>query len=181
MVTDSTVGMATGIAATRSTRQNSSVVRTGSPRKSATTRINTDQRHCEDDQVVADLQYGALEMADGVSLLHQLRGLAEVRVRAGRIHHGVDLALTENRARKHRAAGFDGDGQGFSCQRRLIHFDWIARQQARVRGYDVAQTQTDDVAGHQTTCLRIGPLAISLDACIDQLSLALSAAMALPA
>ena len=36
MVTDSTVGIATGIAATVSTRANCNVVRIGSPRKSAT-------------------------------------------------------------------------------------------------------------------------------------------------
>ena len=35
MVTDSTVGIATGIAATRSTRANCNVVRTGSPRNRA--------------------------------------------------------------------------------------------------------------------------------------------------
>ena len=39
MVTDSTVGIATGIAATVSTRANCSVVRISSPRKSATTTI----------------------------------------------------------------------------------------------------------------------------------------------
>ena len=39
MVTDSTVGIATGIAATVSTRANCNVVRIGSPRKSATAMI----------------------------------------------------------------------------------------------------------------------------------------------
>ena len=38
------------------------------------------QHHRQDDQVIADLQHGALEMADGVRLLHQLGGLAEVGV-----------------------------------------------------------------------------------------------------
>ena len=41
MVTDSTVGIATGIAATRSTKANSNVLRMGSPRNSATANINT--------------------------------------------------------------------------------------------------------------------------------------------
>ena len=40
IVTESTVGIATGIAATRSTRQNSMVVSALSPRKSATANIN---------------------------------------------------------------------------------------------------------------------------------------------
>ena len=55
------------------------------------------QGHRKDDQVIADLQHGTLEMADGVGLLHQLRGLAEVGVRPGGIHHGVDFALADNR------------------------------------------------------------------------------------
>ena len=96
-----------------------------------------------------------------------MRGLAEVSVRSGRVHHGVDLALPENRARKHRAAGLDGDRQRFSRQRRLIHFDWIARKQARVRGYDVAEPQTNDITGHQFRCLRSRPLSIPPDARID--------------
>jgi hypothetical protein len=50
------------------------------------------QGHRENDQVVADLQHGTLEMADGMGLLHQLRGLAEVGVRPGGVHHGVDFA-----------------------------------------------------------------------------------------
>ena len=39
------------------------------------------QGHGENDQVIANLQHGTLEMADGVRLLHQLRGLAEIGVR----------------------------------------------------------------------------------------------------
>ena len=72
------------------------------------------QNHREDDQVITNLQHGALEMADGVSTLHQLRGLAEVGVRSGGIHHRVGFAPLDNRTRKHRGARFGGDGQGFS-------------------------------------------------------------------
>ena len=78
IVTESTVGIATGIAATRRTSANSRVSNMGSPRKSATARINDDERDRENDEVVADLQHGALEVTDGVSLLNELRGLAEV-------------------------------------------------------------------------------------------------------
>ncbi len=63
IVTESTVGIATGIAATVSTRANSSVVSIGSPRTSATTRITATSASAMHDQVVADLQHGALEVA----------------------------------------------------------------------------------------------------------------------
>ena len=53
--------------------------------------------HRQDDQVIANFQHSTLEMADGVRLLHQLRGLAEVGVRAGGIHQCVDFALADDR------------------------------------------------------------------------------------
>ena len=48
-----------------------------------------DQCHRQNDQVVADLHHSFLEVADCMSLLHQLRGLAEVSVCPG----GIDLSL----------------------------------------------------------------------------------------
>ena len=111
MVTDSTVGMATGIAATRSTRQNSNVVRTLVATEERDNQDQHDQSHREHDQVVANLQYGTLEMADGMSFLDQLRGLAEVGVRPGGVHHGVDFALAEDRPRKHCPARFAVTGK----------------------------------------------------------------------
>ena len=65
---------------------------------------NGDQRDREDDQIVADLQHGALEMADGVRVGHQLGGLAEVRVRAGGIDKGADLTLPDNGSGEHGVA-----------------------------------------------------------------------------
>ena len=109
------------------------------------------QSQREDDQVIANLHHGTLEMADGVRLLHQLRGLAEVGVRAGGVHQRVDFALADNRPRKHSLARFARDGQRFSGQRGLIHLHRIALQQARIRRHDVAQAHADDVAGHQLT------------------------------
>ena len=58
-----------------------------------------------------------------MSLLHQLRGLAEVGVRAGGIHHGVDFALTDDGAGIDRAAGLCGDGQRLASQSGLIHLN----------------------------------------------------------
>ena len=109
------------------------------------------QSHRENDQVIANLQHGTLEMADGVRLLHQLRRLAEVGVRAGGVHHRVDFALADNRPRKHRLARFALGGQRLARQCGLIHFHRVARQQARIRRHDVAQAQADDVARHQLT------------------------------
>ena len=85
------------------------------------------QRHGKDDQVIANLQHGALEMADGFDPLHQLRGLAKVGFVARGVNHGVNFTLTDNRAGKDRRAGLGGDGQGFAGQRRLVHLNRIAR------------------------------------------------------
>jgi hypothetical protein len=60
-----------------------------------------DQGDGEDDEVVADLQDGPLEVAHGVRARHELRGPAEVGVRAGAVgpgRQGADLALADDRA-----------------------------------------------------------------------------------
>ncbi len=100
-------------------------------------------------------------MADGVGLLHQLRGLAEVGVRAGGVDHRVDFALPHNRPRKHRLARFALGGQGFAGQRGLIHLHGVARQQARIRRDNIAQAKADDVALHNLARRGIGPLPIA--------------------
>ena len=168
IVTDSTVGIATGIAATVSTRANCSVVE---DRVAAEDRDDDDHRHQghrEDDQEGADLQHRPLEMADGVRLLHQLRGLAEVGVRAGGVDQGADLALADDRTGEHRLAGLARGGQRLSGQRRLVHLDRVARQQARIGRHDVAQAQADDVARHQLTRRRGDPLPVALHPGLDR-------------
>ena len=52
-------------------------------------------------------------------------------------------------------------GQRFSRQRGLIHLDRIAFQQTRIRGHDVAQSNADDVTGHQLTRRRGDPFPIT--------------------
>jgi hypothetical protein len=59
-------------------------------------------------------------------------------------------------------------GQRFAGQRGLIHFHRVARQQARIRRHDVAQAQADDVARHQLTRRRVGPLPITFDLGLDR-------------
>ena len=54
-----------------------------------------DQR--EDNQVVADLQHGFLEMADGDRRLHQFRRLAKVGFAAGRVDQRIDFTATNDR------------------------------------------------------------------------------------
>ena len=88
IVTDSTVGIATGIAATVSTKANCNVVEDRVAAEDRDGNNHRHQSHREDDQVIANLQHGALKMADGVRLLHQLRRLAEVGVRT----RGIDQA-----------------------------------------------------------------------------------------
>ena len=153
MVTDSTVGIATGIAATSKHQGELQRVEDRVATEDGDGQDQHHQGHREDDQVIANLQHGTLEMADSVRLLHQLGGLAEVGVRTGGIHHRVDFALTDNRSRKDCLAGFARGGQRFARQRGLIHFDWIALQQARIRRHDVAQAHANDVALHQLTLL----------------------------
>ena len=92
-----------------------------------------------------------------------------------------DFALANDRSRKYRLAGFALGGQRFACQRGLIHFHRVARQQARIGRHNVAQAQADDVARHHFTRRRVGPFPIAFHLGFDgQLGL-LSAAMALPA
>ena len=63
MVTDRTVGIATGIAATVSTRANCNVVRIGLPAINSDSDDHRHQDHRQHDQVVADPQHGFLKMA----------------------------------------------------------------------------------------------------------------------
>ena len=126
------------------------------------------QSHREDDQVIADLQNGLLKMADGVRLLHQLRRLAEVGVRARGIDQCADFTLADDRTGKHRLAGFARGGQRLSRQRGLIHLHRVAVQQARIRRHDVAQAQADDVARHQLTRRRGDPLPIPFHPGLDR-------------
>ena len=86
IVTESTVGIATGIAATV---RDQGELQGGQDRVAAQQGGDDndgDQRNRQDDQVVADLEHGALEMADGFRVLHQLGGFPEVGVGAGGIH-----------------------------------------------------------------------------------------------
>ena len=144
----------------RGDRQHQSELQRGENRVAAEDRDpddHRDQSHREQDQVVPDLQHRALEVADGVCLLHQFRRLAEVRVRTGGIDQCTDLALTNDRSREHRLARLAGGRQRLAGQRGLIHLDRIALEETRVRRHDVAQPDADDVAGHQLTRRRGDP------------------------
>ncbi len=143
----------------------------GEDRVAAEERDRNDQRHesyREDDQVVADLEHGTLEMADGVRLLHQFRRLAEIGVRARGIDQCADLALTNDRTGEYGLAGLARGGQRLSRQRGLIHLDRVALQQARIRRHDVAEAHADDVARHQLTRRRGDPFPIAFHPCLDR-------------
>ena len=122
----------------------------------------------EDDQVVADLQHGTLEMADGVRLLHQLRGLPEVGVRTGGVDHRVDLALADDRTREDRLARLARGGQRLARQSGLIDLDRVARQQAGICRHDVAQAHANDVTRHQLARRRGDPFPIPLHPRLDR-------------
>jgi hypothetical protein len=57
------------------------------------------------------LQHGALEVTDGLAVLDELGGLAEVRVRARGVDEGADLALADNGCGEHRVARTTRGGQ----------------------------------------------------------------------
>ena len=97
-----------------------------------------DHNQRQNDQVIADFQDGALKMADGMGRLHELRGLAEIGVLTCGIDQCADFALADNRAGKHRLAGFACGRQGFPCQRGLIHFHRVTIQQACIRWHNIA-------------------------------------------
>ena len=80
MVTDSTVGMATGMAATVRTKAELPTRRSsnGIAAEQGNGQDQHHQDHRDDDQEVADLQHGALKMADRVGRFDQLGRLAEI-------------------------------------------------------------------------------------------------------
>ena len=86
------------------------------------------QGHRQNDQVIADLQNRLLKMADGMRLLHQLRRLAEVGLRARGIDQGADFSPANDRPGEHRVAWFALGGQRLARQRGLIHLDRVAVQ-----------------------------------------------------
>ena len=74
-----------------------------------------------------------------MSLLHQLRGLAEVSVCPGGIDDGVDLTLADDGAGVHSPAWLGSDWQRLASQSGLIYLDRIAIEQSCIGGNDVAQ------------------------------------------
>ncbi len=125
-----------------------------------------DQR--EDDQIVADLQHGFLEMADRDRRLHQFRRLAEIGFAAGRVDQRVDFAATNDRPGEDGVARLAGGGQGFPGQRRLVDRDLVAVQEARVGRHDIAQAQANGVARHEFARRRIDPLPIAFHPGLDR-------------
>ena len=71
--------------------------------------------------------------------------------------------MRDNRTRKDGVAGLALGGQRFARQRRLIHFNGIAWEKARVAGDNVTQAEADYIALDQLTHRKVGPLAIALD------------------
>ena len=84
------------------------------------------QSHCKNDQVITNLQHSTLEMADGMSVLHQFRSLAEVGVGTRGVHHRVGFAALDDRSRKDCLARFARRGQRFSGQRGLVDLHRVA-------------------------------------------------------
>ena len=126
------------------------------------------QNHRQHDEIVADLQHGFLEMADGHGRFHQFRRLAEVGLHARRIDQRTDLAAADDRAGEHGVAGFARRGQRLTGQRRLVDGNFVAVQQTGIRRHDIAQAQADDVTRHQFPRRRRDPLSIALHPGLDR-------------
>ena len=155
----------------RRDRQHEGELQQGQDRLAAVDSKSDDDRHedqREDNQVVADLQHGLLEMADGDRRLHQFRRLAEVGFAARRVDQRVDFAATNDRTGEDGVAGFARCGQGLPGQRRLVDGYLVAVQQARIGRHDVAQAQADGVARHEFTRSRVHPLAIAFHPGLDR-------------
>ena len=130
-----------------------------------------DQRHQsdrEDDQVVADLQHGALEMARGMRLLHQFGRLAEIGVRASGVDQCADFTLANDRPRKHRVPRLARSRERFPRQGGLIDLDRVTVEKPCVRRHDVAQAQADNVARHQLPRRRGNPLSVAYHSGLDR-------------
>ena len=97
----------------RRDRQHERELQQGQDRLAAVDSKSDDDRHedqREDNQVVADLQHGFLEMADGDRRLHQFRRFAEVGFAARRVDQRVDFAATNDRTGEDGVAGFARGG-----------------------------------------------------------------------
>jgi len=127
-----------------------------------------DEQCREDDEVVADLQDGLLEVADRVRALHQFRGLAEVGVGAGGVDQGTDLTAADHRPGEHRIPGRAGRRQRLPGQRGLVDLDLVAVQQPGVGRDDVPQPQPDHIPGHQFPCRRGNPVTVASDPGVDR-------------
>ena len=135
-------------------------------------RIATEHGHAEDenhqgdgddDQVVADLQNRALEMADRVRLRHQPGRLAKIGVGAGGVDEGIGLTLADDRPGKQRLSHLARDRERLAGQRRLIHLYGILIEQSCIGRHDVAEPHADDVARNERARLDIGPSAVPPD------------------
>lgn len=108
--------------------------------------------------------YCFLKMADRLRRFDQLRRFAEVGLLTRCGDQGIDFTLLQNRSGIGGFAGFFPGRQGFSRQRRLVHFDRFAFEKARVSRDDVSQPQVNEVASHEFAGGEIAPLAVALDA-----------------
>ena len=161
MVTDSTAGMATGIAATVSTSANCSVVMIGIAAEQSHGKDDRHEHNGDDDQVVADLQHRALEVANRMRLLDKRRGFAKEGVRAGGIDQRVGLALADDGAGIEILPGLLRHGQGFAGQRRLVDLHGVGAERAGVGRYDVAEAQAHDVAWHKQLRGEVRPCSVA--------------------
>ena len=120
------------------------------------------------DEEVADTQHRALEMGNGLGLLDETGGLAEIGLHSGRGDDAGHLALLGDGARIGLVPGLFVDRERFSRQRRLVDAQVIAFDQLQIGGNDIAQLDQHGIARHEQLCLDLLPLAVALDARLER-------------
>ncbi len=129
---------------------------------------NRHQAETDVDEVVADIEHGLLEVRYSASLLHQLRGLAQIGVDPGGIDHADHFTLLGNGTGIHHLAQLAADRQRLAGERRLIDAEVVARDQLEVGRKNVAQTHAHHIAGHELRGVDLRPLAVALDTALER-------------
>ena len=100
---------------------------------------NHDQHQRQDNQKVADLHHGSLEVRDASGASHQFRRASKKGIPAGRRNYGYHFSLFNDGAGVCVLTRFLAHRQGFSRQRGLVDADVVALDKLAVGGDNIAE------------------------------------------
>ena len=161
MVTDKTAGSATGIAATVRISAKSRVSTSGSPRNSATIRINATRPSVMRIRKLPIFKTAFWKCDSVCGGLDQARRAAEEGVHPGGHDHPPHFAHSNDRSRVRKVVGFLVDRQRFPGKRRLVDADVFAFEQFQIGRHDVAEFDQHDIPRHEGLCFQVAPLAVA--------------------